>query len=313
MRATRGFGIAVAATVAGLFLTPKLMPGHPLAHTVERFVDRTVDAVVSAVDRSVDRRRDGRAERSAERADRAERGGQTASQEPFRWAGALDANQVIEIRGVNGPVEAVRASGDRIVVEADKTARRSDPAEVVIEAVEHADGVTFCAVYPTPSGERANRCGPGDEYRSNVRNNDVSVHFRVEVPEGVRLDIRTVNGDVEATGLASDVDAVTVNGDVELTTTGFAAARTVNGSIEAAMGRWMPEGARFETVNGSIDLDLPDDANADIDASWVNGGLDSDLPLMVDGRVGRRSVQGRLGDGGPDLDIKTVNGSIRIR
>ncbi|NNK63515.1 MAG: hypothetical protein HKO98_09880, partial [Gemmatimonadetes bacterium] len=144
MRATRGLGIAVAATVAGLFLTPKLMPGHALAHTVERFVDRTVDAVVGAVDRTVDRSRDGRAERSADRAaDRAERGGQSASQEPFRWAGALDAGQVIEIRGVNGPVEAVRASGDRIVVEADKTARRSDPAEVVIEAVEHGDGVTF--------------------------------------------------------------------------------------------------------------------------------------------------------------------------
>ena len=198
-------------------------------------------------------------------------------------------------------------------MEAEKSGRRSDPSEVRIEAVEHGGGVTLCAVYPTPSGEAANRCGPGDGYRNSVRNNDVSVRFRVQVPEGVRLDVRTVNGDVEALELLGDVEARTVNGDVEVTTRGFARANTVNGSIRAAMGRWMPQGATFETVNGSIDVDLPDDVDADIDASWVNGGLDSDLPLLVDGRVGRRSVQGRLGDGGPDLEIKTVNGSIRIR
>jgi DUF4097 and DUF4098 domain-containing protein YvlB len=146
-----------------------------------------------------------------------------------------------------------------------------------------------------------------------VRNNDVSVEFRIEVPRGVRLDARTVNGEIEATELTADVDARTVNGDIEVTTQGFARAQTVNGSIEAEMGRWMPTGAHFETVNGSIDLDLPDDVDADLDASWVNGGLESDLPFTVDGRITRRSARGQLGEGGPDLEIKTVNGSIRIR
>ena len=310
MRATRGFGIAMAATVAGLVLTPRLMPGHPLARSVDRVLDRTVGSVQMVLDRTLDRALDG-ADRGTDEARAA--GTAASAQEPFRWAGALSAGQVVEIRGVNGAIEAVPAEGGELVVEAEKSARRSDPSDVRIEAVEHADGITFCAVYPTPSGEASNRCAPGDGYRSNVRNNDVAVHFRIQVPEGVRLDVRTVNGDVEALRLTADVEARTVNGDVDVTTRGFARANTVNGSIRAAMGRWMPEGADFSTVNGSIELDLPDDVNADIDASWVNGGLDSDLPLMVDGRVGRRSIRGRLGDGGPDLEIKTVNGSIRIR
>lgn len=306
MRARTGLGIAVVAVAAGVVLTPRLMPGHPVVAAVDRVVDSALEAVLGVLGRDV--------VHTVTVVDVRDGDGQTASaDDPFRWAGTLADGQVVEIRGVNGPVEAVPSSGDRVVVTAEKSARRSDPDEVRVVVVEHDEGMTFCAVYPTPSGERENRCGSGDDYRSSVRNNDVSVHFRVEVPAGVRLDIRTVNGDVDAQELVSDVSARTVNGDVEVTTRGFARAQTVNGSITAAMGRWMPEGAEFETVNGSIELDLPDDVDADLDASWVNGGLDSDLPLMVDGRVGRRSVQGRLGDGGPDLDIKTVNGSIRIR
>lgn len=306
MRARTGVGIAVVAMAAGVVLTPRLMPGHPAVAAVDRVVDSAVEAVMRVLGRDV--------VHTVTVVDVRDADGSSAwSDDPFRWAGALADGQVLEIRGVNGPVEAVPSSGDRVVVTAEKSARRSDPDEVRVVMVEHDRGMTFCAVYPTPSGERENRCASGDDYRSSVRNNDVSVHFRVEVPAGVRLDIRTVNGDVDARELISDVDARTVNGDVEVTTRGFARARTVNGSITAAMGRWMPQGAEFETVNGSIELDLPDDVDADLDASWVNGGLDSDLPLMVDGRVGRRSVQGRLGDGGPDLDIKTVNGSIRIR
>jgi hypothetical protein len=43
---------------------------------------------------------------------------------------------------------------------ATKHGRRSDPAEVEIEVVEHAGGVTICAVYPSP-GSRPNECRQG--------------------------------------------------------------------------------------------------------------------------------------------------------
>lgn len=73
------------------------------------------------------------------------------------------------------------------------------------------------------------------------------------------------------------------------------------------------DGLSFSTVNGDITLDLPDDIDAELDASWLNGELDSDLPLMLQGRMGRRSARGTLGDGGPRLEVSTVNGSIRLR
>ena len=53
--------------------------------------------------------------------------------------------------------------------------------------------------------------------------------------------------------------------------------------------------------------------DADVHASWLNGGFESDLPFTLDGRIGKRSARGILGDGGPELELQTVNGSISIR
>ena len=236
------------------------------------------------------------------------------SAESFRWTGTLESGQILEVKDVQGDVIVERISGDEIEVTTTARARRSDASEVLVDVVEHAEGVTICAVYPTPRGRRENYCAPGSEGRMNSRDNDTQVESRIRLPDGVRLTGRTVNGDVKALGLASDVVLSTVNGDVDVSTTGYAEASTVNGSIDARIGRMNPDGGlSFETVNGSVTLDLPDDLDADLDARWVNGDLDSDLPLRVEGRVSRRRIQGMFGDGGPELSVSTVNGSIRIR
>jgi hypothetical protein len=230
----------------------------------------------------------------------------------FVWQGTLGTGQTIEIKGVNGDIIAERATGGEIEVRAEKRARRSDPSTVRIEVVEHADGVTLCAVYPSSRG-RENTCEAGSGGTTNIRNNDVQVTFYVSVPENVTFRGKTVNGDIEVHDLGSDVAASSVNGDIEISTTGFAEASTVNGSIVAAMERYdVAEGLSFQTVNGSISLDLPDDVDADVDAKWVNGRLEWDLPFELIGRRARRSARGVLGVGGSELNLRTVNGSIHV-
>ena len=96
-----------------------------------------------------------------------------------------------------------------------KKGRKSDPAQVKVEVVEHAGGVTLCAVYPAPDG-RENTCAPGKGGRMNVRDNDVNVEFHVKVPAGVRFVGRTVNGGISGSGLTADAEAETVNGGVDL-------------------------------------------------------------------------------------------------
>ena len=241
-------------------------------------------------------------------------GAAAAQSTDFEWRGVLDRGQTIEIQGVNGDVEAVPSGDDAVHVVADRHARRDDPMSVRIEVVEHDGGVTICAVYPTPSNtRRENECRPGGG-RNNVGRNDVRVDFIVRVPAGVRFHGHTVNGEMEARGMQADVKASTVNGAVEVETTGFAEASTVNGSITCRLGSSdFDEDVEFETVNGSITIEMPEGLDADFRASTVNGSIDSDFPILVTGKVSRRSLSGQIGDGGPELRLSTVNGSIRIR
>ena len=234
------------------------------------------------------------------------------STEDFEWHGRIAAGKAIEVKGVNGGIVAEPSTGTEVEVVATKSARRSDPDEVKIEVIEHEDGVTICAVYPTPRGERPNECQPGEGGRMNTRNNDVQVEYTVRVPAGVRFIGRTVNGSVEARGLRADVEGYTVNGSVQISTRGVARASTVNGSIDAEMGTAFTEPLEFATVNGGITLIVPAGSGAELHASTVNGDIETDFPLTVRGRFNRHKVTGTIGRGGPRLQMTTVNGDIRL-
>jgi DUF4097 and DUF4098 domain-containing protein YvlB len=253
--------------------------------------------------------------------------GAQQSGDDFRWAGQVARGKTIEIKGVNGGIAAETAAGNQVEILAHKRARRSDTIEVSLQVVEHDGNVTICAVYPTPARSSnlrssrprrdtgPNECQPGDGGRMSVNNNDVNVEFTVRVPEGVRLAARTVNGEITATSLKSDMDVATVNGRVRLSTTGTASAETVNGSIDVSLGaaKWN-EALDFHTVNGSITLDLPRGASADVRAETMNGHVTSDFPMTItSSRHGGRRITGSIGSGGNGLFLSTTNGGIHLR
>jgi hypothetical protein len=231
----------------------------------------------------------------------------------FQWRGPVLQGSAIEIKGVNGAINAGPANGADVEVTAVKRGRRSNPEDVRIEVVQHGDGVTICAVYPDAGGQ-PNECRPGNEGRMNTRNNDVSVDFTVRVPAGVRFVGRTVNGDVEASDLGAPVEIRTVDGSATFSTSAYGSASTVNGSIRGAIGSasWSDR-VQLETVNGSITLALPADTNTDVHASTTNGDITTDLPMTVTGRVSRRQLNGTIGAGGRSLALETVNGSVTLR
>jgi len=227
---------------------------------------------------------------------------------PFHWTGVLKAGQKLTVHGINGVIHAERASGTEVVVDAEKHGRHDDPDKVEIQVERENDGVTICARYPRWWGSGLTDCDGVTDTKS-----DVSVDFTVKIPAGVAANLATVNGEIKALDLRSPLEARTVNGSVHLATTERAEAQTVNGTIVA---RATPKGERemrFATVNGAVRLDLPRDAQAEVSAHTVNGDIRSDFPMTLHtGWVGHR-LDGRIGRGGPEIRIATVNGSIELR
>ena len=229
--------------------------------------------------------------------------------ELFEWRGRIAAGQHVEIKGVSGTITAVPSTSGFVEVTADRRGARNDPNEVRIALVEHPAGVTVCAVYP----REGNACLPGEEGSLSARSNDVNVAFTVGVPAGVDFVARHVNGTVSASGLTGDVEARTVNGNIDVTAGGHARAVTVNGSISATLGgeNWNREGF-FETVNGSVTLTLPETADTDVSVRTANGSIRTDLPI-TDTDERRQRFEGRLGEGGGALRVRTVNGAVRLQ
>jgi DUF4097 and DUF4098 domain-containing protein YvlB len=235
--------------------------------------------------------------------------------ESFSKTLPLPADGTFSLKNTNGVVRVSTWSQPEVEIKAEKSASREGDLELLkIEIDSGAREVKVDTIYP---------------HRSFFRG---KVTYDVRVPEGARLEqVQTTNGDVELTGRYSDVRAGTTNGDVRVETVeGSLVLFTTNGSIRAqdVVGRVKAnttnggitlglEEARDEiqagTTNGSITLRVLGALNADLIARTTNGHVNTDFPITVQGTISsRRKIEGKIGSGGPQVELHTTNGSITI-
>ncbi len=235
-------------------------------------------------------------------------------EEEFTWSGTIARGSSIEIQNLNGAIAAEYASGNEVEVVAIKEGPASDVAEVSIAVVEHAGGVTICAIYPTKNG-RENVCAAGDD--SELHNNDKNktrVTFEIRVPAGVEFVGTTMNGRVTADDMRSNLRLTTMNGAISADSTGWVHATTMNGAVDVEMGSadWSGE-LELTSMNGAITVTLPASANVSVEAETMNGRVSSDWDgVQIHGRR-KNQASGTIGSGGRDLELTTMNGSIRLR
>ncbi|MBV9928096.1 MAG: DUF4097 family beta strand repeat protein [Acidobacteria bacterium] len=145
----------------------------------------------------------------------------------------------------------------------------------------------------------------------------VKVSFEVKLPRGAgRVELSSDTAGVKVSNLEAPLTVSVRDGSIKLEDVrGPAQAKSVNGSVDVVYASAEREGAHdFKTVNGSIRIRLAEGMKADVSAGVVNGKIEvaDGLGLQPEKRQVGWRLQAPLGGGGEPLNLKTVNGSIKI-
>ena len=147
----------------------------------------------------------------------------------------------------------------------------------------------------------------------------LNVRYEVEVPAGLTVTVKTMNGGVRLDNVHGTITAATTNGNVSgEAVSGEVQGSTVNGSVSLKLDQVTGD-VRLTTVNGAVRVELPTTVNADLDATTVNGGVSVDDKLQLADASRDRgsfgpatSIRGRLNKGGNRVTLQTTNGGVRV-
>jgi Putative adhesin len=225
----------------------------------------------------------------------------------------------VKVSAVYGSIKVVGYEGKDVVVD--------------VETEKHSESST--------SGGGMKRIGGGGaEVTAQEDDNHVTVsaglshvtRMTVKIPQNVaELTVSTVNdGDISVSNVSGQLEINNVNGWIHCESiSGSVVANTINGDLIVGFKTIDPKAAMaFSTLNGKIDVTFPADLKANVKLKAEQGDIYSDFDVDVE--KGHPTVEkkaedhmyriniddwvlGKIGGGGPELMMKTTQGSVYVR
>ncbi|MCG3138553.1 MAG: hypothetical protein HJJLKODD_02418 [Phycisphaerae bacterium] len=158
----------------------------------------------------------------------------------------------------------------------------------------------------------------------------LQVTLHVQMPKTLQLQAASHNGDVFVSGIAGnlhieshngnltvrdgvgELQAASHNGRIEVTTRAAQVRlESHNGEIFAHLRNGGSVGGAISSHNGGIVLDLAAEISASLNCSTQNGSIEINRTAKI---ISRKStqLQAQLGNGGAELKVESLNGSITV-
>lgn len=130
--------------------------------------------------------------------------------------------------------------------------------------------------------------------------------------------LKTSNGTVRADNVKGSFEAHTSNGAIRARLSQVPSSSPIrvsssNGTIDLTLDQYSGNDVRASTSNSSITLNLPPNVNAQLRAVTSNAHVSTDYEITVRGSISKNRIEGKIGNGGPLIDLSSSNGSIKIQ
>jgi Putative adhesin len=265
------------------------------------------------------------------RGERAQRGRtQRESQtERFTKTVTLGANGELDVSNISGDIVVTRGSGGNATIEVVKTAS-ADSADaarellplVQVDIIERGGRVEVRTRYPQ-----------GEERRNNRRNINVSVAYTITAPEGTRLKVKSISGNVSVRDIAGELSLESISGTIRIAGGGrLAKASSISGDVEIAdtkidgaveagtisgtltFRRVTARSLSLNSVSGNVVIE--DVTCSQVDGQTISGQVRYTGELSPNGRYEFTSHSGEVrlalgGNTGFQLEATSFSGSVQ--
>lgn len=243
------------------------------------------------------------------------------------------STKTLFIYNISGSIEIEGSgNGNKIILEMDKTISAETNKDLETGNKEFKLG------YDQKSDSLIVYIAAPVDSRPHTRNNnyndidyDFNVDFKVKVPEGINLQISTVNnGIVAINNVGGNLHITNVNEEIRITNAkSRTVAHTVNGDVTVTYKSNPVEESSYKTINGDIRVTYLQDLSADLTFKTLNGEFFTDfasaklLPSATkktEQKKGGSTVYKldsktsvRFGNGGKTFTFETLNGDVYIK
>ena len=128
------------------------------------------------------------------------------------------------------------------------------------------------------------------------------------------IDIVSGAGNIDIEGVSEFVEVNTGAGNIDLEdVAGYVRAKTGAGNVTARITEQPDRDSRLESGAGNVTVYLARDVGVYVDAVASMGSASCDCPLRVEGKWMKKSFEGEINGGGPDLFMRTGVGNVTLR
>jgi hypothetical protein len=233
----------------------------------------------------------------------------------------------LEVYNLRGSVKVEGYSGDKIIVEIDKTVTGKSQSDINLALNEFELGIdqntNNVVIYTkAPYDTRPNQ----KNNSSTQRDYGIKLDFSIKVPHDINLKLSTINdGNLISSKVYGELHLNNINGAISVQNAkSLVNLQTINGGIDVVYDSAPLDGSSYHTINGTINATYPSTVSADLKLKSMNGSFYTDFPEaeVVPKTIIKKSDNSyklnkdthlKIGNGESKLSFETLNGDIYIK